>query len=159
MKELAFCLIVLFSAGCAPDPLGITGRTQIRASAAIQIEQAKTDAARAQAQALVDAEIARQAGLNRRYATVAFIAPFVVLAIGLVLVGLLIINWRGRIAFEQMKAMAVPSTAKLPSTLISRLAKNGYEPQVIDGVWWPVDVRTGKMFSTPIPKRLLEVVE
>jgi hypothetical protein len=157
MTNLIVCTVTLFFlTGCTVD-FGVTERTQIRANAQVQVAQADQAAREAEAQAIVDAEATRQAGLNRRYATIAFITPFIVLAIGLVLILLLIINWRGRIAFEQAKALAVPATASLPPALVARMGRNGYEPQIVDGVWWPVNKSTGKLFSKPIPQHILEV--
>jgi hypothetical protein len=156
MNILLCALTLLLATGCTVD-LGITERAQIRADAQVQVAQAEQAAQDAAAQAIVDAEAERQSGLNRRYATVAFITPFVVGIICLTLIVLLIINWRGRIAFERLKLSAAPATAKLSSTLIAAMAQNGYEPQAIDGLWWPVDVATGKLFRKLIPQHLLEV--
>ncbi len=106
MKILLVCLFFSWLlTGCTVslDPLGMTDRAQIRASAAVQIEQQRTLARQAEAQATVDAEIARQAGASRRAATWAmFIPVFLVLVGGTVLLGI-VLHWKGRIAHEQLR--------------------------------------------------------
>jgi hypothetical protein len=105
-KLFTTCLFAVWLlTGCAisVDPLGMTDREQIRANAAVQIEQQRTLARQAEAQATVDAEIARQSGENHRAATWAMFLPiFLVLVGGTVLLGI-VLHWRGRIAHEQLR--------------------------------------------------------
>jgi hypothetical protein len=69
----------------------------------MELERERTLARQAEAQATVDAEIARQSGENHRAATWAMFLPiFLVLVGGTVLLGI-VLHWRGRIAHEQLR--------------------------------------------------------
>jgi hypothetical protein len=110
MKTLFLCILSAWLlTGCAVsiDPLGMTDRAQIRANAAIQIEQQRTLARQAEAQAQVDAEAERQAGANHRAATWAMILPVLAIVAGATVAVCLVLNWRGRIAFEQTRQQAL----------------------------------------------------
>lgn len=106
MSKIVVCLCTIWPlTGCAMsiDPLGMTDRAQIRANAAVQIEQQRSLARQAEAQAKVDEEIARQHGASQRAATWAmFIPVFLALIGGTVLLGI-VLHWRGRIAHEQLR--------------------------------------------------------
>ena len=106
MKILLVCLFFSWAlTGCTVslDPLGMTDRAAIRANAAVQIEQQRSAAAQAAAQATVDAEIARQAGASRRAATWAMFLPvFLILIGGTVLLGI-VLHWRGTLAVERLR--------------------------------------------------------
>ena len=105
-KNFILCLLTAWLlTGCAVsiDPLGMTDRAQIRANAAVQIEQQRTLARQAEAQAKVDQEAARQHGESQRAATWAMFVPlFLALIGGTVLLGI-VLHWRGRLAYEQLR--------------------------------------------------------
>lgn len=108
-------IVCLFTAwlltGCAVsvDPLGLTERAQIRANAAVQIEQQRTLARQAEAQATVDAEIARQAGASRRAATWAMFIPIFLVLIGATVLLGIVLQYRGQIALERLRLEARPT--------------------------------------------------
>ena len=89
------------------DPGGFTTRAQIRADSYVAQEHERTLARMAEAQAKVDAEAARQAGANHRAATWAMILPVLALVVGATVAVCLVLNWRGRIAFEQTRQQAL----------------------------------------------------
>jgi anti-sigma-K factor RskA len=105
-KAFITCLLTAWLlTGCTVslDPLGMTERAQIRANAAVQIEQQRTLARQAEAQATVDAEAERQAGANHRAATWALILPVLAIVAGATVAVCLVLNWKGRIAHEQLR--------------------------------------------------------
>jgi hypothetical protein len=109
-KLFVACLFVSWLlSGCVvfDDPGGFTTRAQIRADAGVAIEHERTLARQAEAQARVDAEIARQAGANHRAATWAMILPVLAIVAGATVAVCLVLNWRGRIAFEQTRQQAL----------------------------------------------------
>lgn len=106
MKTLIACLFsVWLMTGCGfdTDPLGMTTRAQIRADAAVQMEHERTLAQQAEAQARVDAEIARQAGESHRVATWAMFIPVFLALIGATVLLGIVLHWRGRVAFENVR--------------------------------------------------------
>ena len=105
-RAFIVCLFVSWLlTGCAVslDQLGMTERTQIRADASTAQEHERTLARQAEAQAKVDAEIARQSGANHRAATWAMILPVLAIIAGAALLGYRLIEWKGRIHLERMR--------------------------------------------------------
>lgn len=126
MKYLLFGLLVVFLVGCTNDPLGATTRTDIRARTALEIEQARKDAAIGAAAAQERAAIGVAAAQERaavgvaEQATVATIAkhqawtstlPTLFLIVGGIVIGSLWVNWRGRHTLAHIERGPVVSVA------------------------------------------------
>lgn len=127
MKNMILCLFFSWAlTGCAVsfDPLGMTERAQIRADASVAQEHERTQAKMAEAQALVDQEIARQAGSNRRAATWALILPVLVIVAGATVAVCLVLNWKGRIAHEQLR---LQYTQRPPVVYIEAAPRSEYQ--------------------------------
>lgn len=168
MKAFGLFLLAILLTGCV-DAGGFTERTQIRANALVRIQQEKSAAVIAQAraeqaareaeaQARLDEEIARQSGLNHRYATLAMFAPVLMGVAGLFMWGAMVIHWRGKIAYARATDPLydpLPLTPALPPAVKAALAQRGCRGE-FDGVnWWILENATGKRSLNPIPQRLL----
>jgi hypothetical protein len=154
MKELIFCAIFLFSAGCAPDPLGMTSRTQIRANAQVAIAAEERKAEEAQAQALVDAEVARQAGHKQMTATIMMVGGFIVVVLGGFWVITRIISARKEIEIERMRLGGMPPAPHLPREVKLALVKYNLTAKWDGRDYWAVNQAGEKL--KPIT-HLLEV--
>lgn len=162
MKMILLCGLLWLLTGCT-DPLGATTRTQIRANAIVDADQVKAVndrlAREAEAHALVDAERARQDGLNQRNANWVMVAPFLLLIIGAGSCVTLIIHWSGKIAYERtcQRAFSIPDTPPaLPYHVTVMLAQKGCIAEHDRGNWWVVHQSTGRRLPQPIT-HLLEV--
>jgi hypothetical protein len=147
VRELIFCTLVLFAAGCTPDPLGMTSRTQIRAAASVQIAEQERMAEEAKAKALVDAEIARQAGRKQMTATIMMILGFIAVVLGGFWVITRIISARKEIEIERLRLGGISPAPRLPREIKLSLDRRGWSAEWDGKDYWAVD-QSGQRLST-----------
>lgn len=161
MKTLLLCGLLWLLTGCATDnPLGMTTRTQIRSNAYVQAARVKAEQERmareAEAQALVNAELARQDGLSQRNANWVMVTPVIVLAIGAVGALWMIIHWQGRLRLARLGTPRYVAGPSLPNNVQAALAARNCIAQYDGCDWWVVYRPTGQRLPQPITHLLEE---
>jgi hypothetical protein len=139
MRLIICSLAMWLSTGCTPDPLGMTSRTQIRANAQVAIAAEERKAEEAQAQALVDAEVARQLSLKQRNDTIMMLGSFIAVVAGVAGVVIYIIKARKEIEIERMRLVGMPPAPQLPREVKRSLVKYNLTAEWDGRDYWAVN--------------------